>query len=70
MHNKAITTEKVRRKLSILEAAQRVGVTDRTIRNWIAQGLLPAYKYGNKIVRINPDDLDNLGHRIPSGGGL
>lgn len=63
-----ITSEKLRRKLTILEAAGYVGVTDRTIRTWIATGVLPAYRYGPKVVRINPDDLDELGRRIPSGG--
>ena len=64
--SKDITSPITRRKISILEAAVSCGVTDRTIRTWIAAGILPAYRYGTKIVRIDPEDLERLGQRIPS----
>lgn len=54
------------RDLSIQEAAQARGVTTKTVRRWIAQGLVPAYRVGPKLIRIRQDDLDNLGRRIPS----
>ena len=53
-------------KITILEAAELAGVSDRTIRTWIASGILPAYRYGPRVVRIDPDDLDNMGQRIPT----
>ena len=64
--SKDITPPITRRKISILEAADFCGVTDRTIREWIKAGILPAYRYGTKIVRIDPDDLERLGQRIPA----
>lgn len=63
MSRNGITSDKLRRKISINEAAQYVGVSERTIRNWIATGILPAYRYGPRVVRINPGDLDALGER-------
>ena len=54
------------RDLSIQEAAHARGVTTKTVRRWIAQGLVPAYRVGPKLIRIRPDDLENLDRRIPS----
>ena len=43
--------------LTTSEAAARVGVTDRAIRKWIAQGRLPATRYGGRWL-IDQTDLD------------
>lgn len=52
---------------SIQQAARREGVSTRTIRRWIAQGLLPAARLGPRLVRINSVDLDRLTRPIPVG---
>jgi len=39
------------------QVAQRLGVTQRTIRNWARRNLLPAVKAG-KQWRFNRDDVD------------
>ena len=52
--------------LSIQEAAHARGVTTKTVRRWIAQGLVPAYRVGPRLIRIREDDLKNLSRRIPS----
>lgn len=55
--------------LSINEAAELLGVTDRSIRNWIADGTIPAYRVGSKIVRIRARDIeDKVLKRIPTDG--
>lgn len=51
---------------TIAEAARRKQVTPRTIRRWIAAGVLPAYRVGPKLIRIKPADLDAVGRRIPA----
>ena len=52
--------------LTISEAAQVMRVSQRTIRRWIAMGLLPAVRVGPWLIRIDADDLARLGRPIPS----
>lgn len=59
--------------LSVEQAAAEVGVTAQTVRNWIAQGLLPATRVGptsRSPQRIKPEDLDRVRGtpRHPPGG--
>ena len=61
-----------RRWLSQSEAAEYLGVTDRTIRNYIARGTLAGNRVrGSRLVRIDRAELDALMRPIPtaSGGG-
>lgn len=52
------------------QAAEYIGVTDRTIRAYIARGTLPARRIkGSRLVRIRRSDLDELLRPIPSAGG-
>ena len=63
-------SETSRRWLSQAEAAERLGVTDRTIRNLIARGTLRGYKIrGSRMVRLDASDVDALLRPIPTGGG-
>lgn len=43
---------------SLAEAAARTHVSVRTIRRWIAQGHLNAYRAGPRLLRVDPDDVD------------
>lgn len=54
---------------SIADAAEHLGVSEKTIRNYIARGTLPAYRLGNRAIRIDRRDLDALLTPIPAGGG-
>lgn len=57
-------------KRTIRQAAEYLGVTDRTIRNYIARGDLPASRIrGSRQVRIDQADLDALLQPIPTAGG-
>ncbi|MCE0485497.1 helix-turn-helix domain-containing protein [Ornithinimicrobium sediminis] len=51
---------------SLAEAAARTGLSTYTLRRRIADGRLPAYRSGSRIIRVNPDDVDNLMTRIPT----
>ncbi len=45
-----------REMLSPREVARRLGVSRRTVRRWVAAGVLPAYRVGG-VIRIHPEEL-------------
>ena len=45
---------------SLAEAAERTKMSVKTLRRRIASGELPAYRCGTKILRVDPDDVDEL----------
>ncbi|MGP5251486.1 helix-turn-helix domain-containing protein [Brachybacterium alimentarium] len=55
--------------LSIAEAAEQLGLTEKTIRRYIAAGKLPAYRVGSRTVRIKSSDLERLLKPIPTANG-
>jgi excisionase family DNA binding protein len=58
-----------RRWLTQLEVAEYLGVTDRTVRNYIARGDLPAHRVrGSRLLRIDLHDVEALLTRIPTAG--
>lgn len=57
------------RYYSIECAAETLGVTTRSIRRWIADGTIPAYRIGAKVVRIPEDALAGALRPIPTAGG-
>lgn len=44
--------------LSIADVAEYLGVTTRTVQSMIADGRLPAFRLGPRIVRLRQDDVD------------
>lgn len=66
MSTNAISTSKL---LSLAQAADLLGLSTRTIRRRIANGQLPAYRSGRKVIRIKTTDLDRIFRRIPSARG-
>jgi len=57
-----------RRYVKIAEAADYLQVTDRTIRQMIADGRLRGYRSGTRLVRVDLDELDAA--MTPFGGGV
>ena len=47
-----------RRYVKVAEAADYLQVTDRTIRQMIADGRLTGYRNGNRLVRLDLNELD------------
>jgi excisionase family DNA binding protein len=58
----------MRKRVDIIYAAQHWGVSTRTVRRWIATGMLPAVRVGG-LIRIDPADLDKIARPIPTAGG-
>jgi excisionase family DNA binding protein len=58
----------LRRWVSIQDAAEYLGVTDRTIRAMIADGRLTGYRSGTRLVRLDLNEI-NAAMR-PFGGAL
>jgi len=46
--------------LTTKQVAEQYGVTPRTVRNWITQGRLTAYKRCGHVLMIDARSLDNL----------
>lgn len=54
--------------LSIKQASQIVGLSEKTVRRFIESGELPAHRVGPKAVRIYRSDLDAFIQPLPRGG--
>jgi excisionase family DNA binding protein len=50
--------------LSLTEAADLMSVSVKTLRRRIADGTLPAYRCGRRVIRIRLDDLDVVFQRV------
>jgi excisionase family DNA binding protein len=44
--------------LSVIEAAELRGVSEKTIRNYIHQGRIAAERFGPKLLYIHVEELD------------
>lgn len=45
--------------LSLRQAARRLGVADRVLRQAVRSGDLPAFRLGMRTLRVKPSDLDD-----------
>ena len=49
---------------SLPSAAARTGISPKTLRRRIAEGVLPVYRCG-RILRLDPDEVDGMFRRYP-----
>ena len=47
-------------RVSVSQAYQAIGCTERTLRRWIADGILPAHRVGPRRIIIKRADLEKL----------
>jgi excisionase family DNA binding protein len=59
---------KRRRYAKLTEAAEYLGVTDRTIRQMISDGRLTGFRSGKRLVRVDLNEVDAA--MQPFGGAL
>jgi excisionase family DNA binding protein len=43
----------------LADAAKYIGVTDRTLRRWVADGVIQGYRLGRKTVRVDLNEVDD-----------
>lgn len=63
------TATPTRTLVTIHQAADMLGVHHRTVRRYVSDGLLPGFKIGPSLIRVDQSDVDNLLRRIPTVGG-
>ena len=51
---------------TIADAAARLGVHHHTIRRRIAEGKLPAYRFGPRLLKLNPAEVDDCLRAVPT----
>ena len=54
--------------LSQAEAAEYLGITDRTLRRMVARDEVRGYRLGPRLTRFDQNDLDAALRPIPTGG--
>ena len=52
--------------LTLAEAAELMSVSVKTLRRRIADGTIPAYRCGRRVIRIRVEDLERAFLPIPS----
>lgn len=55
--------------VSISQASEYADVNPRTIRRWIAAGLLRGYRVGPRLLKVDLHDVDAMLKPIPTTGG-
>jgi len=45
--------------ISLRQAARKIGVADRVLRQAVRSGDLPAFKLGQRTLRVKPADVDD-----------
>lgn len=55
-----------RRYYTIKDAADFHGIHPQTLRRWIAQGRLTAYRVGPHLIRLDAVEVEQLGRIIPT----
>lgn len=56
--------------LSLQQAASIYGVSVDTLRRRIREGMLPASRFGVRLIRVRAENLDRLYRRVPIGDEL
>lgn len=64
----ATTMNETKELIALRDAALRLGVHINTLRTWVRTGRVPAYRVGERFVRVNWRELlDAIAAGIPAG---
>ena len=60
------TPTPARRWTSLTLGAEHIGVSEKTLRRWIAGGILTGYRVGPRMIRLDLDELEAIVRPIHS----
>lgn len=63
-----MSQEQQRELISLVLAAKKANCSPRTVRRWIATGVIPGYRVGPRLVRVDAADIDGIARQIPAAG--
>lgn len=52
--------------ITAADARDRLNITDKTLRRYVATGKIPAYRMGGRLLRFKPEDIDALMEPVPA----
>ncbi|MDI6910483.1 helix-turn-helix domain-containing protein [Nocardioides sp.] len=58
------------RRAKLPAAAEYAGTCTKTLRRRIADGSLPGYRLGSRVIMVDLDDVDALFQQIPTVGAM
>lgn len=50
--------------LRVTDAAAQLGISPRTLREWIRRGVLPGYRLGPRLIQVRRTDVDAIRQRM------
>ena len=53
------------RKIPVIDGAYRIGISDKTLRQWIREGKITGYRVGDKLLMVDVDEVEALARPIP-----
>lgn len=62
------TSTSSRRYLTLSDAAGWLSLDEKTLRRWISQGRLTAYRVGPKLIRLDADEIESMIRVVPTAG--
>jgi len=62
------TSTSPRRYLTLSDAAEWLSLDEKTLRRWISQGRLTAYRVGPKLLRLDAAEVENMICVVPTAG--
>ncbi len=66
MHSTRPNNGQAPRFASQADAGDYAGVCIRTIRRWIATGMITGYRMGPRLIRVDLNEIDGLFAQIPA----
>ncbi len=59
-----------RRYLTLSDAAEWLSLDEKTLRRWVSQGRLTAFRVGPKLIRLDADEIESMIRVVPTAGTI